>query len=401
MPNTQQTPLNQQIQEAIARQGSLAGEIKSRYEAQPGLEQGTREQLFGGDVNLQASLGQYSDKVKELYLYDKNRSSTYAAPATTQAGQEMPVNPNIALRADKEAFGALVQEKEDAWKFYENRKNILGDVLDKAVKKYETQTKMKESDRLALRDQIDSLQALYEEENRKAEAGKAAAGASLGLSASILDQLGAGDIDLIPPEDMVNIAMELYGIGSKELGGTATERLSRAKSLVARWMAGDIDKGLLTKGLSVAGAKALLGQVDFIKDADSVLPSLAGYRTGTELLRGVTGPISQLTGYLGSTESRELRQKLQKLRAEQIHETYGGAFTQTEVKQAGWTVGPTKQETTNRVNLTTMREKAIAKLESTLLNKGLSQYAIDAYLRNQGISREGVSRPSATEILGL
>ena len=147
----------------------MSEEIKNRYSQQPNYESGYRAGLFGGDQGLKDLMGGFSNKVMELYNYDKQRSSVYNAPFKTEGGEEMMVNPMIEEEAKQGEFNNTLRAKEGAWQLYETRKNLLGSIVDKALKAYEAETKGKEIEADSLQDEIVTLVDMYKEENRKAE----------------------------------------------------------------------------------------------------------------------------------------------------------------------------------------------------------------------------------------
>lgn len=384
--------LNEQIQDAIKNYSSAASTVSARYADQPSFETQTRAQIMGGDTALPQLASGFSDKVMELYNYDKTKNASMNMPTTvpgqptmtTQAGQEMTLNPMIQERAQQAGFQQTLQEKEKAWQLYEGRKNVLGDALDKAVKLYETKTKMKESERNAAKDMVTMLQDLYEEENRKSEAlAKTSGGLSeYGLSDEDIKNL---DTTKLNDSDAVAMAKQIYGPNVKL--GTQGQAPSYARNLIENYKKNGYDLQVLGANMDAETKDRFLGALKFIPDAQKVIDNLKSDTLGTSLGDITSGPLASIIGPISgqSSTSPEMvtRQLLDQMRAEKIKEFYGGAFTTTEMQNAKWLPGSQRQEYKNLTALTAMQKSAYDKVKGALALLGISGPAADKVIQDE------------------
>lgn len=148
--------------------GSNYSDYQTAVEGAPQFEADTRATVFGQDQGVKDLMGGFSDKVMELYNYDKNKASSYSAPINVQ-GTNYVANPMIAESATQTGFNQIAREKENAWQLYETRKNLLGSVVDKALKLYEAKLEGKKVGIAAAERDLNTTIDLFKESNRMKE----------------------------------------------------------------------------------------------------------------------------------------------------------------------------------------------------------------------------------------
>lgn len=381
----------QQIEEARKRQAGLAGEVQTMTEAQPGLTQEAR-QAYYADPLLKTLQGSFSDKMMELYNYDKMKAAAGmpGGTVTTQGGYEMPFNPQIASQGAMNAFDQILKQKEDMWKMYEDRKNLIGNELDKAVKLYESKIKLKESQRSAIKDEIDSLQSAWTQTSRDAKDAQdtALAWATLSQKGQGTGVTGDQSIDSLRDEDAISLAETTLGL--KFTGGTPSERGARAKSALDEYKKNGYVS--TSRYLDQLGAQQVpvASLADVVKRANELTESLA---PGKEVSGPITGRYSKfMADIMGKTgEASMIGKELEEMSADKIKERYGGALTTTEVsrltKQA--ITGRNVQEASNIESLAIMKKNAVSLIEEKLRAAGWKQQAIEQYLKE--INASGTS----------
>lgn len=405
MPNTINTPLNQQIQGAIANQSNIGETIKNMYSQLPEQTAQARQNIFGGDTVLSSLQTGFSDKVKELYNYDQAKNNAFSAPATTQGGVAMNINPMIGERANQAEFKNAVSAKEDAWQLYETRKNLLGDALDKAVKLLEGNIKMKESERAAAKDTVDSLQALYNEENdrayksgmlsleeKKLKDALGTKGASVaGMSP---EEMQAVNFDEMSDAEIVAAAKGIYGPTIKL--GTQSQAPAYARSLMEEYKKNGYDINVLSSMMDNPTAASFRDSVQLAKDAKEALGSLTSKNIYQSIGDVTTGPfasaIGSITGQTTDDPKVKVRNLIDQMRAGKIKEFYGGAFTTTEESNATWLPKSTKQESTNIVSLERLVKTAENKMRAALELQGIRgpmQDALVTKLMGSGTTTQG------------
>lgn len=128
MADVQGQPLTtmQQIQNALAQKRT---EIGQRYASLPQTEANLRASLYGGDQTLGSLRENEAAKIKELYNHDQQVASTY-----------QPTSPGfIEDPASKAKYGSMILgntggELADIQKGIANRRDVLGDALEKGMK---------------------------------------------------------------------------------------------------------------------------------------------------------------------------------------------------------------------------------------------------------------------------
>ena len=360
MPNINNTPYNQQITDAVSRRNTIGEEIKQRYTNQPSYEAGYRASTVGADTGLKDLMGGFSDKVMEMYRYDQQRNAeaSGATTMTTEGGQTMTLNPMIQETANQQGFNQTVKEKETAWQLYESRKNLLGSIVDKAMKIYEAETAGKEVDLKTAEKEIDTLMDMWKETNRMSDAQKDRALEEKKLTGTTDDASLYADMIIEGTGDIKDVPIKLRGEVSKIL--SENEKYDPAGGL---YKLGAADK---------VSAATLL---NIYKEASSARDDI-GETKPNWLLGGVTGKtgpwVSSIFGTGGP--GGDLRVKIDDLTADKINARYGGALTESEIgRLTQWAPSSKEQEAANWTKLNRMAQVAKETFKNKLLIAGYSE----------------------------
>ena len=409
------TPMNQQIMDAIKRQSELAATIKQRYTDQPAFEAGARTSLYGNDKPLADLQSNFSNKVMELYNYDKEKASAMNAPFTTESGMSMPINPMISERANQGQFTQTLKEKEDAWKLYETRKNLLGNALEKAVKAYENQTEMTKAEAAANESVIKSLQALYQEENDMAykngllsleekKLKDSLSGAGTDISDMTSEEVKSIDFNKMSDSEVVAAAKGVYGPSVKL--GTVTQAPAYARQLLESYKKNGYDVNVLKSTMDAPTRASFTDAITLAADAREALSTLKSKNYYQSLADNTTGPfagfIGAVTGQSTDNPKVKVRNLIDQMRAGKIKEFYGGAFTTTEEQNASWLPSSSKQESVNIVSLERLVKTAENKVRAALTTSGITGPYQDKIVTELLGSSAGQtdSRPPLTNIFG-
>lgn len=360
--------------------GSNYADYQTAVEGAPQFEADTRATVFGQDQGVKDLMGGFSDKVMELYNYDKNKASAYSAPVNVQ-GTNYVANPMIAESATQTGFNQIAREKENAWQLYETRKNLLGSVVDKALKLYEAKLEGKKVGLAAAERDLNTTIDLFKESNRMKEddrnylleLAKLNKKSGTGLTNLSAEDLVSLDLDNVGDEDVVALAKDIYGPNVKL--GSISQAPAYARKLVDNYRKIGADPKVLESTMDAATSAAFRDSIKFYKDAQEALTGLQSQTLAGSVTEGTTGPLAALFGpaYQDATSKpTKTRQLLGQMKAEKIKEFYGGAFTATEMKNAGWIVGPQRQESTNIAALNSMIDSAEKKMRAALTLQGIT-----------------------------
>lgn len=351
-----------QKQQAIGR---TYADYQQGVAGMPEFESQTRQQVFGGDQGLKDLMGGFSDKVMELYNYDKNRASTYSAPISA-GGQEFVANPMIAEQATMTGFNQIAREKENAWQLYETRKNLLGSVVDKALRLYEAKLEGKKMDIARAKDEFDASMDLFKETNRMAESKRELDLKEKEAKGSI-PVTGVQEVDSMDNDSVLMEFTRKFGPSAfANLKGDTDAKITQARSILAQGEMGETPLYLNTAGDQVqmgglaAGYKQAEQALGKFEKEPSVLGGLFGTKTGPWISKMGT------TGWGG-----EFRNLVANLSKEKINQTFGGALTATEADRLKfWAVEPNMQEQQVYRNIKGMMNEARLIYEEKMRSAG-------------------------------
>lgn len=276
---------------------STAADVKSAYSGLPTFQDSMQQGIVGQDVGLQSALGGYTDSIAQLFAHDKSLAASNMG--TIGGASQEDINPMIQEKYSADLFAQKGQRVADSLKIYETRKNMLGSLVDKAVKIYENAIAGKKFDYEAAKDIRDTANDLYKfGETQKL--GWAQLDAKKTAS-----NTGIKEIDGLDDTSAVSALKQMLGntVGSNEvLGGTGPERGQRARDLLASMMRGKLTiNEILTPKENESLNEALASKTQ-VASARNIY---AKYKD-----KGVSGGTGFLPGILPTKVSSGLTQQL-------------------------------------------------------------------------------------------
>lgn len=364
---------------------------------QAALNAPTFENQFGTtlreqDKTLSGAIGAYSDKVAELFAHDKYVADNWSTPTTpasiTPTG--FMEDPYAKAKASANLYAQKGSEVASSLKLLETRKAVLGDLVDKAMKMYDSAVKGKQLDLQAKESEFANSLALYKQVKDEEQQGKQLAleYAKLkpsGLAVNDISEIGISNIDNLSDENAEALAKQYFGPNSVK-GGTQPGRGAYARGLLKQIKEGKIDLKVVNSTLDKQQSDLVRDAANFIKDAQKAQTAFGTTGQGywKSYLEGTTGPIGGL-GIGASKEKADLLNLLKRMKAETIKEYYGSAFTTTEMKNAGWIIDAKQQEFQNLSALRNAEEAAYNKMYSALKSSGMDDSMVDLVMKSYGI----------------
>lgn len=368
-------PLNtNQLYKNIA---DKAGEVKSAYLNQPTFQSNIQASVVGGDATLNSTLNNYADKVSELFAHDKSLSTTVTGADTGIAPEGFVENPYNRAMKSADLYAQKGSEVASALKTYETRKNLLGDLVDKAVKVYEAGISGKEMDYKQAQAEFDNAYktATLEETKRKNRADEAA---KTGANAT-----GDEKTDSMSDSQIQSEFIKKYGANAySKIGGTQADRIAAARTLIAIVnTGGDFNAEDLMSDSQLKArdaAEQLLSKVLYAENQFTGKEGFGG--TGIE-----TGGIPSI---IASKNVKELRTAIASISPEKIKELSGVAVSDKEFDRLSdllpnkW---QTEQENLRRITEMKkilqigMEMQNKAAMENITLDKAYEKYGKPAY----------------------
>lgn len=200
----------------IAANKAEADKVAALAKGTPTFQENFGSTLRSQDQTLSSAVGNYSDAVAELFAHDKNMAASNTTPSFAPEGYV--ANPMTKEAYSADLFAQRGQRVASSLKTLESRKALLGDIIDKAVKMYESATKGKQLDYEASKDQFASaLQLLqFEETKRKNLADEALSRTQLGVTAQKLADAKTNMIEDIKNGATVDDIMNTYAASLSE-----------------------------------------------------------------------------------------------------------------------------------------------------------------------------------------
>lgn len=141
-------------------------ELGQRYAEVPDIETRIRADLFGNDKSLQTMRENENAKIKELFEFDKGLATTYQSPVPGFVD-----DPSSVARYGQQQLRERAGELADVQKGIANRRDVLGDALERAMKLANYGLEAKRLEIQALQDEFDDQLKLEELRLRKQESG--------------------------------------------------------------------------------------------------------------------------------------------------------------------------------------------------------------------------------------
>ena len=147
--------------------GEKRQQIGQRYADLPKIEDNIRSSLFGGDQTLSSLRGNESAKVKELYEFDKGLA---VAQQSGPAG--FIDDPASAAKYGSVQLQNRAGELSDIQRGIANRRDVLGDALEKALKMMNYGLEAAKLEYAGMQDELDNKLKIDEFQLRKSESGR-------------------------------------------------------------------------------------------------------------------------------------------------------------------------------------------------------------------------------------
>ncbi|MEK9207255.1 MAG: hypothetical protein AAB922_02155 [Patescibacteria group bacterium] len=150
------------IQKAISEKRQ---DIGQRYADMPALESKTRADLFGNDATTNSLRANETAKIKELYDHDKRLADNYA----NKESPSYMADPYAREKAVAMQSQATAGELSTIQGQIGQRRDILGDALEKAMKLLSYGLEASKFEYSGLQDELDTAMKLQDKEDAKKE----------------------------------------------------------------------------------------------------------------------------------------------------------------------------------------------------------------------------------------
>lgn len=150
------------IQKAISEKRQ---DIGQRYADMPALESKTRADLFGNDATTNSLRANETAKIKELYDHDKRLADTYANKESPNYMADPYAREKAAAMQSQATAGELSTIQGQIGQ----RRDILGDALEKAMKLLSYGLEASKFEYSGLQDELDTAMKLQDKEDAKKE----------------------------------------------------------------------------------------------------------------------------------------------------------------------------------------------------------------------------------------
>lgn len=338
------TPLNtnalyNEIQSKQEGVNSQTDAIKQLYAGQPTFQDNMQQGLVGNDNTLNSALGNYTDSVAELFAHDKQISANWgSSTAPTQAPSFAPEgyveNPYERAKSSADLYATKGKEMAANLKTYEGRKNMLGDIVDKAMLVYQAGIKGKEMDYQKAANELATTMDLFKMANSNEQADKDRANA-LKISNSKSGGNGATGVDEIDNANDKTIQqafVKKFGNKAWNNLGAVTQRATSARTILAQVITGD--KLNVKDLMNPTEAKAWDIQDQLSNDISMAIGAFTGKKGafGTGPLAGLqpsTGVLSVLT----PQRTKDLRNAMSEINTAKVKEISGVAVSDREYER--------------------------------------------------------------------
>lgn len=361
----------------IAANKAEADKVATLAKGTPTFQENFGSTLRTQDQTLSSAVGNYSDAVAELFAHDKNMAASNLG--TIGGASQADINPMIKEAYSADLFANRGKVVANSLKTLETRKALLGDIVDKSVKMYESAVKGKQIDLEASENEFANSLSVYKQIKDEELEGKKLALEYKKLQGTV-DMTGDDLVDSMSDAEAVGYANKL---GYNFTGGTMKERAAKAKLALAEYnQTGKINYRYLRENLPTKENDSISALADIISRADDLATTL---KSGKEL----TGPITGRTsGWLSKTfgktgEASMVGTELEEMSADKIKERYGGALTTTEVSRLALQAITSRkyQEADNVQKLAIMKKNALNLIREKLRGKW-TDAQIEGYIQD-------------------
>lgn len=378
-----------------------AAEVKQAYSNEPTFTSNMRESLVTSDPILNSARNNYTDKIAELFAHDKELAGSKLTAENMGMGitDNNYINPSIKFGYNKDLYAQKGKELAGAMNTYLSRQDLIGDIVDKAVKVYEAATAGKEADYQAAKDQLSTaVQLMTLDETKRHNLASETAGNTLtereksnAKTSLIADLKNGGTLadaidsykDRLTADEIRQVYDDNNVWGTRKESNAQVNRMFQAATKGSG--AYDTFAALPTSVAKDANEKA-----NTIVTSSQLLNTLSS-KMGDKapdfwqaLASGDTGKLAKLTKPFRNDQ--ELMAMIDSFEASVRQQIYGSAFTETESKLAkDWLASGSDQANQIWVKLMGQYKSANSTLYSTLKGKGYTDEEIQANLKQRGL----------------
>lgn len=384
----------------IAANKAEADKVAALSKATPTFQENMQSGIVGQDQTLSSATSNYGDAVAELFAHDKAMAASNTTPSFAPEGYVS--NPMTKEAYSANLFADRGQQVANALKTMEARRNILGDVVQKAIDAYKYAVASKQISVDAGAKSIDQLSQLLrdEETKRKNRADEVIAASKANKSSNAT---GVPTVDNMTDSQVQSDFIKRYGSNAySKLGATGGDRVVSARTLLSQVYSGQAfnPKDLMSdkENLAYDAADTLLSKIDY------AINKFTG-KSGP----GGTGPLAQFVPQFVATKNmNELRNAIATVSPEKIKEISGVAVSDREferLKDQLPAAGLTEEENLRRLNemkniiMLGQQLKILSLMDNITLNQAYDKYAPALYAQLGMTYVAGGNRPSLDSAL--